>query len=143
MEGRHGAARSVALDDRGQIVGESLDGDGPNGTEAHPVKWHNGGIVDLSPRDSSGAYDIEDGAALSINNADQIVGYVWTASRDLRRAYIWENGTGTDLGTLDDVDISLQSSASDINDRGQIVGWSGRAADRSGNHPHAVLWTHR
>lgn len=63
--------------------------------------------------------------AWAINARGQIVGVSKTAS-GVEHAFLWQSGEMIDLGTGDS-----WSRAYDINDRGQIVGWSGS---------HAVLW---
>ncbi|HEX6076839.1 MAG TPA: hypothetical protein VFZ32_16430 [Micromonosporaceae bacterium] len=63
-----------------------------------------------------------------INNRVQIVGYTELG------AFLWERGRMTTLPRL----VST-TGAYDINDRGQIVGFSAIYPD--GTNYHAVLWT--
>jgi len=63
----------------------------------------------------------------AINDRGQVVG------RCGRRACLWERGTTVDLGALA---ADRESSAGDINNRGEIVGWSETASGRI----HAVRW---
>jgi probable HAF family extracellular repeat protein len=69
-----------------------------------------------------------------INNAGQIIGYSFILGPGSgSRGWIYEDGTLTDLGTLD----GNRSSAYAINERGQVVGWS------QINDPtitHAFIW---
>ena len=60
-------------------------------------------------------------AASGINDAGQIVGESFSASS--ARAFIWQNGTMTDLNTLIPPSSGLYLLyANDINDRGTIAG---------------------
>ncbi len=63
-----------------------------------------------------------------INNLGQVVG------TSANHAFLWENGTMTDLGTLG----GSLSVANAINDRGQVVGESTTASGEK----HAFLWDH-
>lgn len=78
--------------------------------------------------------------AYGINNAGQVTGVSATAgsthtSHDGLRAFVWQNGVMTDLGTLGGSDS--YSYGLGINDAGQIVGESSPA----GLSPsHAFLW---
>ncbi len=75
------------------------------------------------------AIDIE-GYALSINNRGQIL------IKEIRDqgfgALLWENETAVDLGNLG----GESTQARDLNDRGQVIGWSETA---KGEY-HAFLW---
>ena len=66
-----------------------------------------------------------------INDNDQIVGASETAGGG-EHAFLWQDGTMTDLGTLG----GKVSSAATINDAGHIVGWSETA---NGRH-HGFVW---
>ncbi|MEQ9484091.1 hypothetical protein [Coleofasciculus sp. F4-SAH-05] len=57
---------------------------------------------------------------ISINNVGQIVGRSGLLFDEDRRAFLWDNGVMTDIGSLE----GLKSEAFDINDSGQIVGHS-------------------
>ncbi len=69
--------------------------------------------------------------ALAINNAGQIVGRAYD-SAGRQRAFLWDNGTMTDLGTLG----GSESIAQDINDFTEITGW----ADTAGGVERVFRW---
>ena len=74
--------------------------------------------------------------AEDINERGQVVGRSTLAKRGEFHAFLWEDGTMTDLGTLS----GLSSQAYGINDRGQVVGFSQPAV---GQQIRATLWTVR
>ena len=78
--------------------------------------------------------------ANAMNNLGQVVGWSWTSTlvsssntSDFR-AFLWQNGTMTDLGVLPGDDDGSDALA--INNVGQAVGWSSRSDGRL----HAFLW---
>ena len=109
------------INEVGQIVGTAVDGAG----RSRPALWVNGTPTDL------GTLGGATGNAAAINDLGQIVGRSETGTPGVFHATLWQNGTATDLGTS-----SLPSSASDINQLGQIVG---SRTDQFGVS-HAVLW---
>ena len=124
---------SVAVDinDAGQIVGWSTTGDGV----ARAVLWENGAIFTL-PKLAGDQVETPE----AINNRGQVVG--WSAPRDeveddeewKWQPTLWEKGEIFALSTL--LPDGTDGGAIDINDQGQIVGFSG-AVDGKGR---AVLW---
>jgi probable HAF family extracellular repeat protein len=72
------------------------------------------------------------GFAVAINKHNQAVGYASTETSS--RAFVWDKGTAVDLGTLNGENLS----PTDINDRGQVVGWSG--ASYPPGAAHAFFW---
>ena len=74
-------------------------------------------------------------AALVVINArgGDVIGQSQTAGNTASHAFLWENGSITDLGTLGGRD----SFASGINERGDVVGQSQTAGNAAN---HAVLW---
>jgi probable HAF family extracellular repeat protein len=116
----------------GQVVGDSATGalDAAGRDIYHAVLWQNGHMTDL------GALGGDDSTATGINSSGEVIGYATTAPPDPNappelaytyHAFLWQNGTVTDLGTLPGVS---NSHAYGINATGQVVGESG----------HAVLW---
>ena len=63
--------------------------------------------------------------ASDINNHGQVVGWSYSADYSLDHAFLWSNGTMTDLGTLG----GLYSGATGINDNGQVTGSAHIPAD--------------
>lgn len=110
--------RAVAygINAAGQVVG--MD---DNGNWTHATLW------DGQERTDLGTLGGRSATAQAINNAGQVVGEAQTASGD-RRAFLWEDGVMTDLGTLPDTHTAwpsnLWSQANAINASGQIVGYS-------------------
>jgi probable HAF family extracellular repeat protein len=139
---------AVAINDRGQVVGQAQNGavDPLTGwPESHAVLWERGRILDL--RTLGGTQSI----ANSINNSGQVAGAALTAVSDPfanspvssvcflcapgatfasstiffpgtteTHAFVWQNGELRDLQTLGGPD----SNAWFINDRGEVAGWS-------------------
>jgi probable HAF family extracellular repeat protein len=116
-----GVAEAHAINERGQIVGVGSIALGPY--EIHALLWENDAIVDLGtlPGDSNSE-------ALGINNSGQIVGTSYIDGfRQMGRPFLWDKGTMSELPGLD----GEKAEALDINDRGQVVGYSG---------PLPVMW---
>lgn len=122
-------SEAVAINDRGQIVGNSATASGL----IHAFIWQHGRLSDL------GTLFGKETRAVAINNRGQVVGYSNTGvsddGRPMAHAFLWQHGHMTDLGTLGG-DYSYPSS---LNDRGQVVGWSGTVIGASGDFD-PFLW---
>ena len=117
-----GNSSASAINEQGQIVGQSETGDG----SPHAFLWKDGEMTDLGalPRyDTSSAHDI---------NADGSVVGVSIDKIGAKHAFLWEDGELTDLGTLG----GKSSEAMAINDSGQIAGM----AMTPDNVVHAAVW---
>lgn len=111
------------INDFGQVLGVSSGG-------RQALIWQNGGIVEITGCLEPSCH------VNSINNLGQVVGTRYLdASGYNRQAFVWTNGTMTNLENLTDGD-GASSTAGAINDGGQVAGLS-RASD--GTY-HAVLW---
>ena len=95
------------INERGQIIGTTCAQ-----TCVWAFLWQNGKMRNI------GAFE-----AVAINDHSQVVG------GDGSHAFVWKDGALKKLPSL-----GKRSFAFDINERGQIVGWSG------GNWRRAVLW---
>ena len=96
------------------------------------------GFLFAAPIQANAAYIFTDLGSLggnsganAINNLGQVVGTSSTAD-NFTRAFLWNNGTMTNLGTLD----GNNSGALDLNDLGQVVGYSLTSSDVY----RATLW---
>jgi probable HAF family extracellular repeat protein len=97
--------------------------------ELRAVLWRNGGITDLGALPSGGYESF----ATAVNSRGQVVGEALNTVPDdfsmagpgfqtfQTRAFLWQNGTMQDLGTLG---TGPDAVAQFINERGQVVGWS-------------------
>jgi probable HAF family extracellular repeat protein len=108
--------------------------------------WSDGVMTDL------GTLGGDESCALAVNNVGQVVGWSQRTADPydanelypppIRRAFLWQNGVMTDLGTLG----GLNSEAYGITEDGWVVGWA-ETAGGSPNDPnqavqrHAFLWS--
>ncbi|HEX2092746.1 MAG TPA: hypothetical protein VHG28_10105 [Longimicrobiaceae bacterium] len=101
------------INNQGQIAGISADSLG----RLRAVLWHTDGRVE-----DLGTLGGAESMAIAINDHGEVVGSSQTASGEWR-AFFWSRASGMlDLGKLPE---ATYSSAMGINERGQVVGWSG------------------
>jgi len=94
--------------------------------EGRAVLWHQGSPIPLTLGGITST-------PAALNAAGQAVGEGSLPGSDVH-AFLWQDGTMTDLGTLG----GHSSSAMGINTQGQVVGFAATADDAL----HAVLWDH-
>jgi probable HAF family extracellular repeat protein len=90
----------------GHVVGQSAVAGGEYWAQSHAFVWRDGVMTDLGTLGGS------ESAAFRINDRGQILGFSSSATGE-PHAVLWEHGRIVDLGV---------ESASDINNRGQVVG---------------------
>ena len=111
------ASQAYAINNAGQIVGAS---------GSHAVLWNANVIQDL------GTLGGPTSEAHGINSAGQVVGFSDNGSSQ-QKAFLWSNGTMTEIGALPG---DSSSRADHINDAGFVVG----ASEGSGG-VRAFLWS--
>jgi probable HAF family extracellular repeat protein len=145
-------SEACAINDHGVVVGDSSSGGfiwkdgsvtylGP-GTSARAINdhgdvagmqgqqavlWHDGQVTDLGTLEAGGW-----SRAYAINKSDVVVGEASVAGGSRYHAFVWQKGVMTDLGDLG----GGWSGASDVNDRGVVVGFSGMV----GSVAHGFVW---
>ena len=129
---RQGAASyAIAINDSGVATGIShIDFSIPGGAIAyHSFVYKNGQLTDIG---TLGGYESH---AHDINNKGQIVGQSTTIGAVQRRAFLYDNGTMINLGSLAKSGFD-ESDANAINESGQVVGKS----DTGTTVTHAFIW---
>lgn len=111
-----GSSQALAINDSGQTAGRITNG-------GESAFLEEGGNLQFI------AHEL-DGYAIAMNNVGQVL--IKRLDTDGFRTLLWQEGTLTDLGSLG----GRQTQGRDINDAGQIVGWS-QTADGG---QHAFLW---
>lgn len=111
-------SEASSINDQGLAVGYSYSQSHGN---YHAALWDGSGVIDLGTLDQGAGWSW----AMGINNNNQVVGH------SSGRAFLWENGVMTDLGSL-----GTQSGAYGINDAGQVVG----NTEVPGGGYHAFVW---
>jgi probable HAF family extracellular repeat protein len=113
-----------ALNNRGQVVGQSSDAADPaacfTGNDPDnclPFLWDDGKLTNLNTHTIGG----NPLTANAINDAGEIVGTALFPNQTVPHAYLWKDGVAKDLGT---VNGDCFSEAFAINSRGQVVGQS-------------------
>ena len=119
------------INNAGQVVGVSaLYNNGYPDNISHAFLYSNGVMKDLGTLAGPSNTGV-DSEATAINDKGQVVGVSGTASNN---AFLYSGGTMTDLGTLG----GSGSTATGINESGQIVGWSMTTDDSA---QHAYLYS--
>jgi probable HAF family extracellular repeat protein len=119
LGGEFVASAAYGINARGQVVGIST---GAGEGVAHPFLWQNGSMRDIaSPSDG-----VQLLWAWAINDRGQVAALGGRVAGDevnerTLRAYLWQDGTITNLGVLRGF---ARSTPTAINDRGQVVGFA-------------------
>ncbi|HTK81165.1 MAG TPA: T9SS type A sorting domain-containing protein [Bacteroidota bacterium] len=103
------SSRGLSINDSGDVAGVGYDS-----SRTYPFLRKDGVVIDVTPPGTFG------GSAAGINNSGQMAVNGWY-NDTVSHAFLWEHGAATDLGTLESGNIS---SASAINNVGQVVGFS-------------------
>lgn len=132
------SALGVAINDKGEIVGQVASADG---TTAYGAVWQNeGGTYTITSFNTlpGDYYSFGEG----INNQGQAVGSTQLENGDWSHAFIWQNNVLTDLNTLFPAGSNLYATmANSINESGQISGMATVLSGPNTGKIHAFLAT--
>jgi probable HAF family extracellular repeat protein len=133
----------VAVNDRGQVAGTGFDtldlepdllGQTGLTLDGQAFVWANGRLRPLATPGVDARSE-----AVGINMRGQVIGVTGWIGHRPTRSVLWQGGRVRDLGTLG----GKQSRPFDINEGGQIVGWSTTGTTAKGGSSlvwHAFLW---
>jgi len=125
VPGRDTYSEAWAINDRGQVVGES----GIHEDQGQAFLYSEGAMKGLG---TLPGYPYSE--AMGIDDAGRVVGWSYSSRANVQgRAFLYENGEMTDLGALPG---DLYSMARAIDERGRVVGQSRDANGRN----RAFLW---
>ena len=131
----------VGINNLGQVVGaaETKLHDStcvaPQVLQSLPVVWVRSQVKALSPFTGD-----PEGTAVANNDLGEAVGYSGNCNSNVAaHALLWKNGTATNLGTFGG---TMNNAAQDINNGGDVVGFSDLPGDTTTQTPttHAFLW---
>ncbi len=108
----------VAINDHGVVGGNIYAG----GEHLQGFVYHDGIVEHI------GTFGNDYSPIAAINNSGAATGYSGypgPVGNNYFHAFIYQNGTLQDIGTLDGIDAAIDSAGTDINDLGQVAGWSG------------------
>ena len=109
----HASSDARAINNKGQVVGNSVTETGLS----HACLWNLGSMHSLGPLPGDSSSQ-----AQALNNDGAAVGRSGPGDFSVSRAVIWQDGVAMDLNRLITSPGWVLSSATGINDRGQIVG---------------------
>ena len=148
LGGHNGAANKI--NNPGEVAGtaennipdSTCPSGGPQKYQFKPVVWRNGAVRELPTYSAD-----PDGTAMAINDLGQAAGssgYCTAFSPIILdnlqplHALLWKDGRATDLGTLGGTGHGFGIRAENLNNPGQVIGYSDLAGDANF---HAFLWT--
>ena len=134
--GVQGFSLAWAINDRGQMVGEVLR---PDGMTDYAVLWQNSHeITNLKTLPG----DFGSLASGISPDGKTVVGSTWDSKLNWSHAFIYQNGTMTDLNTLLPESSNLYATmANKVNARGQISGMATVVSGPETGNIHAFLAT--
>ena len=121
----------AGINDKGDIAGSLTLSDH---NQVAFYQANGGAIVTLGSLNNAAAWNGAYSTASAINDAGQVAGTSVYGATSTQHAFLWQNGTMTDLGSLV---TGGASSATGIDQAGDVVGWS----SVSGGGLAAVLWS--
>jgi probable HAF family extracellular repeat protein len=138
------SAWATGINGRGQIIGRvvTVGGDEDFGVESAPrgFAWERGSMTVLWGDHDYFADEAAYSEVRAINDHGQMVGWADDEDDSEPHAFLWQaSGSGRRTDYLTGLDLSKRrvGEAYDINERGQVVGLSGRSYSDA---LHATLW---
>ncbi len=133
------SGRAWAINEAGVAVGLSRN---EANTTSQATLWNGGSISNLGSL-AGGTFFSQ---AYAINDSNVVVGSSVigkvspTSSTDLNHAFVWQNGAMTDLGAHPSNTNFIHCEAKDINNAGEIVGYTARFFSNPTSGGAAMLW---
>jgi probable HAF family extracellular repeat protein len=125
-------AQAYAINQRGQIAGQSFTSYNPNPDSGiptiDPFLWDQGAMIDLGNLGGDISWTVW------LNERGQVGGTSYLAGDQARHAFLWDHGVLTDLGTLG----GTNSSTEWLSNGGEVVGGSQTPGNQT---VHAVVWS--